>query len=510
MKPKEKRKSGLNILDVLVGAPAALLLGLVGRIWFFFLEDSFWRDETKLLLNVCTKSFGELTGPLLYGQEASIPFLWLYRGLFSLGATSELSIRALSLVATLLSLCLFYRLAQRTFSSNAAFLLSVWLMALSPAIILFAGIAKPYAVDILVATVLLYAFIPWCLNPQGHLRIWRLATLAGVAPWLSLPSIFINAGVGGSLFLKRSSIGLRPFVIFGGAITFSFLLESWLFFNRYLYVRKFVEFFYFTYDDLLRIFGNIFYFAWGPDFLLANYLKNPYLLGLTALVGFGIWEAKKIGWHLVTVLTLPLLLALAAIVARMYPIFGRSLLFASPGLMLLLGYGISFLSRAYLTLWSLLLVSFLILSPSLASFAVMNSGPVKGVREALQFVAARQNPGDIVFCDSYAAPTVLYYVITKRPYALSLNYGHDLESQIEGRVSPLELKASHILQKVPLDQRVWLVAETIEYQRVSHPVVLPYCHDVICSLNSSRKRVMEFTNGRVKVVCFDKMRGSLK
>ena len=510
MKTKDERQSGIILLDALVSAPAALLVGLAGRIWFFFLEDSFWRDETKLLLNVWTKSFGELTGPLLYGQEAPLPFLWLYRGLFTLGATGELPIRALSLVATLLSLYLFYRLAQGTFSDDAALRLSVWLMALAPGILLFAGMAKPYAVDILVATGLLCAFIPWCLNPKGHLRIWRLAALGGVAPWFSLPSIFINAGIGAGLFLKRGHLGVRPLIIFGGAISFSFLLEWWLLLSRCLQVRKFVEFFYFTYNDLVWIFGSIFYFAWGPDFLLPTYLKNPYLLGLTALAGFGIWGAKKIGWHLVTVLTLPLLLALAAIVARLYPIFGRSLLFASPGLMLLLGYGISWLSRTYLSRWSLFLVSFLILSPSLAGFAVMNRGPVKGVREALQFVAARQNPGDMVFCDSYAAPTALYYVITKRPYALSLNFGHDLESQIEGRVRPLELKAATILQKVPRDERVWLVAETIEYQRVRRPVILPYWHDLITFLNSSRKKVMEFATDRVQVVCFDRTRESPK
>jgi hypothetical protein len=117
----------------LVSAPAALMVGVGARLWFYFLNDSFWRDESMLLLNVAQKSFVELLGPLDFAQEAPVPLLWFYRLLYLTGGGSELPMRALSLATSILALLLFYRLAQRVLEDRRAVLLSTWLLALAPA-----------------------------------------------------------------------------------------------------------------------------------------------------------------------------------------------------------------------------------------------------------------------------------------------------------------------------------------------------------------------------------------
>ena len=85
----------------LIGAPVALVAGAGIRLWFYFLNDSFWRDETKLLLNIAHKSFLELLSPLDPKQVAPVPLLWLYRVVYLWGGGGELSMRAFSLITSI-------------------------------------------------------------------------------------------------------------------------------------------------------------------------------------------------------------------------------------------------------------------------------------------------------------------------------------------------------------------------------------------------------------------------
>ena len=210
----------------LVSAPAALLAGSAARFWFYLLNDSFWRDESMLLLNVSQHSFAELLGPLDYSQEAPVPLLWFYRLLYLMGWGGEMPMRALSLATSILALFLFYRLAQELLKERAAVLFSTWLLALAPGAILFAAQAKPYSLDLLVASGLLYLAAPWFTNPGAGPQISRLAGAAGLAPWFSLPAIFVAAGIGAGLLSRAQRWGYKHGIIFLAVVTMSFSLES--------------------------------------------------------------------------------------------------------------------------------------------------------------------------------------------------------------------------------------------------------------------------------------------
>jgi hypothetical protein len=165
-----------KIIAWVTGAPAAIAIGVSVRLWLYLLNDSFWRDETKLLLNVAHKSFLQLLGPLNYGQEAPVPLLWLYRLLYLTGAGGELPVRAVSLVMGIGALYLFYRLAQRVLPERRAVLLVTWLMALAPGAILVGALAKQYSLDLLVACALLYVATPWFTASEGIILFpdwWR-------------------------------------------------------------------------------------------------------------------------------------------------------------------------------------------------------------------------------------------------------------------------------------------------------------------------------------------------
>jgi hypothetical protein len=125
---------------------------------------------------------------------------------------------------------------------------------------------------------------------------------------------------------------------------------------------------------------------------------------------------------------------------------------------------------------------------------------VGGVRSGLKFVYDRQQPGDLVFVDVYAAPTVYYYCLLNRPYAKDLQYGMKPENWIEGKVHDFGLKPEDVLPLIPPERRVWLVAESMDYVR--GPVVkeMDYWAMVEDELDASRARIDRYATGRVLVI----------
>ena len=499
----------------LAGSWPPLLVGVGARAWYFLLDDSFWRDESKLLLNVAGKSFAALLGHLDYEQEAPIPLLWLYRLLYLAGAGGELPMRTLSLAASILTLLLFYFLARRMIKDHRAALFATWLLALAPGVILFAAMVKPYATDMLVATCLLWLATP-ALTSAARTPLSTLLWAAVLAPWVSYTAIFVLGGIGMGLLLRSRTLGIFSVVRFLVLTACSIVLEVFGILLRLcspdkLAVRAIV-------DAALEMISNwwlwlfcqVFYAYLGPQLSLGTfnypyaYYLNPFLVGLAILVLLGLWESKRqSGWSLTVALFGPLFLALTAYYLGVYWPFGRTLIFAVPGLYLLAGYGAAWLFR--MVPWPrLLAVVLVILVLPCAKYSLKAFGkPQGGVREALKYVAAHQQQDDLVFFDSYAASTIAYYELLGRPYARSLSYGLNPPDWIEGKISQWKIRPKEVTVFIPRDKRSWLVAETVDYARGPLPHILPYWQRVSGALEGTHRGIGAYATNRVQVKGFE-------
>lgn len=445
----------------------ALFTGIAVRLWFYLLNDSLWRDETNLLLNVAQHPFPDLLKPLHYNQESPITFLWFLRALWLSGANGELSMRAVGLCASLLSLFFFYRVLLHFLPDQKAGFFSLALFALSPGIILYAGLVKQYSIDILAATVLLYAsrslFIPG--NSTGFAIGITNYFLAAAAPWFSLPSIFIIIAQGVGLIIKNGRKHLRPALLFIALGCASFAVE-WLAVLHRSLMRIDLDYYirYHSFGGWLWNFKQIFFAYTGPNI---NLVLIAGIFFASILLLAGIFEAqRRHGLAIAVLLLLPLVLAFGGGLIKVYPLFGRCLLFATPGIYLFIGYGMSRIfrsdSRSFITSCAVLV---LLIFPCLAETLHSYTKPTGGVREALQFIADRQQNGDMVICDLYSAPSVAYYRLIGKPSAAALKCAIEPEKQIEENVVSEDLP-SYICSTYPR-QRVWLIAETIFYARGS-------------------------------------------
>ena len=176
-----------------------LLIGVALRLFRYANNRSLWFDETLLALNILHRSTAGLFRPLDYHQGAPLGFLLLLKLATKIGGGSELALRAIPLLAALLSLFLFWGVADSNLSPRAV-PLAVAFFALSPTLIHFSSEAKQYSSDVAVTLVLLWAATRYggsALTASGALK---LALLGATAIWFSHPASFILAAIAATLF----------------------------------------------------------------------------------------------------------------------------------------------------------------------------------------------------------------------------------------------------------------------------------------------------------------------
>ncbi len=171
-----------------VGAGALLQLSL------YLAAPSLLLDESRLVLNIVSRSWAGLLRPLDHDQTAPLLFLWAEKSLSLLGGVNEYALRALPFCAAAASLPLIYLVGRRLADAQAGGLATA-LAAFSPTLLQLSRQVKPYTLDAAVALLLLWWALDWADHPR-ELRPAARAMAAGfVVVWTSIPAVFSVVGV---------------------------------------------------------------------------------------------------------------------------------------------------------------------------------------------------------------------------------------------------------------------------------------------------------------------------
>jgi hypothetical protein len=207
-----------------------------------------WGDEAALVVNFLDRDFAGLTRQLEGNQVAPLFFLWGEKAVILLLGSSEAALRFLPLLAGLLSLFLFWRLA-RLVLGPAGVLAAVGLLALARWPVTMACTVKPYGFDLLAALALLLPAVHVLrlegtsgtrgtsgTDPEARQGRWLLGLtlLAPLTLLCSWPAVFVAGGVSLALagpVLRSSRRTLSLFVAFNLAIAVTFL-ANWFFVAR--------------------------------------------------------------------------------------------------------------------------------------------------------------------------------------------------------------------------------------------------------------------------------------
>jgi hypothetical protein len=419
-----------NSPDVATSARASALvwwivtLGIALRFFHFLRDPSVWHDEAALVLNVLQKGFAELLGPLLFAEASPPLFLWIERAAVLLLGDGTYALRLASLLGSCLAVILMVPLARRILRP-AAVPWAVFLLAISDRLLWHACEAKPYSLDVLAAVALPALFVStrhWATIP----RLAIFALLAPIVIFLVYPGCFLYGGVlvallpgvlEGKVGRARLMYGVLALTVF---ISFGLLLAGPI---RAQCCPTLSECWEPTFPDCRHPWTLPGWAVWSTV-RIADYCCRP-IGGVLVLLGaFGVMSLQKRQPLALTLLTLPLLLAMVAALIRAYPYFGaRVMVYAAPAVCLLVAEGVpsvvAFMRRCADRFGQAPpLTSLVLASPRIALYALLLVPACRtayrvvlpwerpDVAGATEYVLSHRRPDDVVIASSWEH---LYY-----------------------------------------------------------------------------------------------------
>ena len=402
---------------------AALVIGLLLRIWQYLHAGSLWLDEAWVALNVVERSVWTLlTQPLMGEQGAPPGFLVLVKTLAETVGRTDGALRLVPLASSLAVLALSWPVARSCFSSAAARVCFVGLVCLSPVLVYYASELKQYSTDSAVCLLLL-----WAALGVGR-RTWLALALTGsLAVWFSHPSAFVLAAIGATLLAQSLGNGrlseARRVEVYGShaARAASFAVLNWiqlrqLAANHFLidyWASAFAPFPISGAADLrwyLDTALGVTYLAFSQQEVAGLELPpaqhGALNVSALALCGLGLAGLFFVNRRLLTVVLLTLGFTTVASANQLYPLRGRLLLFLVPVVCLTIAGLVDWIAaRRHAVAAALALVLPLPAAVQLAATPTIHCA----MEQAVEHVRQRRLPSDVQLSDWGSHPGFSFY-----------------------------------------------------------------------------------------------------
>jgi hypothetical protein len=483
---------------------ALIFLGTASRLRIYLGDQSLWRDEAKLALNIIQRSFAGLLRPLDNYQAAPLGFLMIEKCAVLLFGSSELVLRFWPMLASILVLPLFYYLCRRVLDPHAA-IVALAILALAADNSFHVAEVKQYSTDVLVTVGLLLLAVK-SLNDDRAARSIRtvlpLAVAGAVAIWFSHPAIFVLSGVGAALLF--SWFTHKPRRGAGGIVLLALVWLGSFLANYFVSLRGL------TRTDYLQNFWSM-AGAYAPvptsPSAIFWYKRKFYSLffdpfsmegeGLAVLVFLlGVMAIYRLRKSMLALLLVPILAALAASGLHKYPFDSRLILFIIPLTTILVAAGLSFLWQTRFRAAGAIALCLLMISPINRTLEALTTRPKNcEIRDSMAFISQHREPGDVFYLSPAAQCGFEFYQSRFGLSGVPVIYGSPADGSLDSYAAELSACAG---------KRVWVL---IEDQSSGDPIAesqfvmqQPKVMDV---LDSMGKRVWKAEPFNEYVACYD-------
>ena len=464
-----------------------LAAGAGFRLFHFFHNRSLWMDEIYLSSSLLHMSYHDLAVlPLDYQQKAPILFLWSVKLVLNTFGNSEMTLRFIPLLASLISLIIYYKVCKY-FLDSWGQIIALSIFCFSPALIYHSVEIKQYAVESLATIIALYLFISY-----KDKIAWKSKIIWGIFGafilWFSYASIFVFAGIAIGLsfyyLLKKEwrllFTNLVPFLIW----FVSFIINYLLFTHKHA-ESAWIVYWFKAYDNFMPLIPvSIHELKWFPvnlyqmmdyplglvwnfkkiaDNFIVDAIKIPFIPVLLLVTGLNFLYKKdrKLCYIFLSVIAFTLI----ASGLYLYPLTERFWVFIAPIFILLIAFGFEYYSQKISSLKFRLLISIiLILSPLSQSVyfllwpAEFYKNKKSFQRESLLYIQKNYKKGDAVYVYWNDLPG---YKVYKQIFNLSFEaiQGRDYRSSSTDFKSYNQQLQNDFI-KFKGKKRLWLVYNT--------------------------------------------------
>jgi 4-amino-4-deoxy-L-arabinose transferase-like glycosyltransferase len=435
-----------------------ILIGIILRIAQYIFNRSLTEGEAALALNIVQRSYAQLLKPLDYVQAAPVGFLLLQKFISSLFGTSEYALRLLPLIASIISVFIFYDIAKKILNKPAVSIALI-LFSVNNYLIYFASEVKQYSSDVFFALVIIWFAYCAIKHRMRIIPMLIFGLISSIALWFSHPALFICSGAVLTMYLtivrKKqwpaliSVLSITVLIILSFAINYSFL-SGILHHNQAL-----VSFWQPSFMPLpptclhdikwfFYVFLRTFKFPGGFSVYELFLAVLCFILG-----GIVMFKERK---TILALLVFPIIVTLTASGLQRYPFEGRLLLFITPLLILIIAYGLYYLfTKMYQgsRILSSALVCILLAQPVFqAGYHLVKPRAPEELRQSLDYIADNFQTGDTIYLYYASINAFEYY---KKRYNTFDNY----ITGIEARQNWTNYYKD--LEKLQGNKRVWIV-----------------------------------------------------
>jgi len=408
-----RNKSFLRLVTWLI-----LIAGILLRLVVWLQNRNLIIDEANLARNIYERSAAGLVAPLSYEQYAPPLFLLLTKCATALAGYGEQALRTFPLLSGIAALFLLIAILKKTGAVSSAWY-PLFMIATGMIYVRYATEFKQYAGDSFVALFLVWLALRTDLvrSRRGlFLLTWVVAGSAAV--WLSMPSVFVLAGV--FCFYTYRSIQYKDparwlLLCLCGVV---WALQFGAYY--YLLLRPDIQ------SDYLQNYHRGFFLHLLPA-NGAEWSQNATLLMDLMAATAGHWAiSTALNLSLLTVgivfllrrrmavallLLVPVASMLLAAGLKQYSLIPRVSLFCMPLLLLLMGIGLDRLLRVRLAAFRFILVAAAFISMFNFAKNTISHLPLEleEVTRAFDFVQDKGVPGSRVFIRHTVAPAFYYY-----------------------------------------------------------------------------------------------------
>ena len=416
-----------------------IAVGIFFRIARWSQNFSLWLDEAMITLNIVNRNFIELTQPLDHFQEAPVGFLFIEKFFTVLFGESELVLRLFPLLASVGALLLFYKVAKSCLSKKAVSAAMIF-FAISPELIHYSAIVKPYSSDVLACVVILLVATVLFKDKVSKNEIILSLSAVFFIPYVSYTSIFVICGLIAGLFInfivKRRKEDFLTLLYIG----ITFLISIAVF---YLLIIRYKD------DPTLDAYWSSFFLPFPPKnsselvyiikeicFIFRNPLHittNIFnigissILGIMTLLGVIVAFCKK-RYVYASIFVITLLAILTASGLKQYPFSPRLILCLIPLFVLFLSEGLAFIcSKSYMTpIFIVILVLLTRLQWHEGLYKTTHKRAREDIRPMIKHIVANKKDGDKIYVYFRTKFAFWYYAkrfdIPKEDYYIGINY----------------------------------------------------------------------------------------
>lgn len=319
-----------NIYSLIICLIFIIAIGL--RIYVCALNPSLWFDEVALAMNVIDKTVLGCFGPLLLTQAAPPLFLILTKIFVKIFGLHDFSFRIVSFLASIASVFLFYAVVKEYFEKNWTRVVALFIWATSVQLLTYTKEFKPYSLDVFFVLLLLIFFLKYNPEKYTYKKNMFLGTALAVVPWFSFGALFVMASYLFISLLKYFKSNLKKFLLFALPQLISIFVYG-IFLHRFYTnsgMNNCWESFFVETNSSIHSFLSLIALNFR---IYYTQTTIPLLLVILIVVSsFLIFRKAK---DKCAFLVLPVLLIMVLHLFKIYPFFGRVILFLYPFLLLL-------------------------------------------------------------------------------------------------------------------------------------------------------------------------------